>query len=289
MNDTGKTGNGIEICVFPAAGLGTRFLPATKDIPKEMLPLLDRPIIHYGVSEAVDSGCKRIVFITGVGKDSIRNYFSPNPRLVALLREQGRNELADCVEGISELAVFHFVNQPKPRGLGDAIRRAEKICSAFDYFGIILPDDVIRSEKPALSRLDSIRHRFGGSVVALEEVPGEQVDRYGIAEAEETEPGVYRISALVEKPGVGTTRSNLALIGRYVLSSKIFKHLKKLAPGAGGELQLTDAMSAMLDEEPLWGVKCDGERLDCGTIPGWIRATETLARRHPEYKDIWKD
>ena len=165
MNDTGKTGNGIEICVFPAAGLGTRFLPATKDIPKEMLPLLDRPIIHYGVSEAVDSGCKRIVFITGVGKDSIRNYFSPNPRLVALLREQGRDELADCVEGISELAVFHFVNQPKPRGLGDAIRRAEKICSVFDYFGIILPDDVIRSEKPALSRLDSIRHRFGGSVV----------------------------------------------------------------------------------------------------------------------------
>lgn len=278
--------NQLDICVFPVAGLGTRFLPATKNIPKEMMPLVDRPIIHYGVSEAVDSGCRKIVFVTGVGKGSIRDYFSPSPELVQLLRSQGRGEIADCVEGISELADFYYVGQPSPKGLGDAIRCAASACAGYEYFGVILPDDVMRGAKPALGQLDEVRRRYGSSVIALERVPGDQVSRYGIAEAEEVEPGVYKITALVEKPAVGETSSNLAIMGRYVLSTKIFSYLDKLKPGSGGEYQLTDAINALLAEEPIMGVECDCERFDCGTIPGWIRATEILAREHPDYKNI---
>ena len=276
----------LRLCVFPVAGLGTRFLPATKNIPKEMMPLLDRPIIHYGVSEAVESGCGKIVFITGLGKGSIREYFSPSPGLVSVLRLQGKDELADCVEGISKLASFRFVHQLTPRGLGDAVRCARRACSNSDYFGVILPDDVMRCEKPALAQLDEVRMRLKGSVIALERVPVDQVSRYGIAVTEEIEPGIHRIKSLVEKPKPGETDSNLAIIGRYVLSSTIFEYLENIEPGAGGEFQLTDAISAMLRDEPVWGVECTGERLDCGTIPGWLKATLKLAGDHPEYAEV---
>ena len=278
-----KDKNVLRICVFPVARLGTRFLPATKNIPKEMMPLVDRPIIHYGVSEAVASGCTKIAFITGLGKGSIREYFSPTPGLVSMLRLQGKEELAGLVDGISGLADFRYVPQLSPKGLGDAVRCARKVCSASDYFGVILPDDVMMCQKPALMQLDEARMRLGGSVLALERVPDDQVSRYGIAETEETEPGVHRIKALIEKPRVGETGSNLAIIGRYVLSTKIFTFLENLEPGSGGEFQLTDAISAMLCDEPVWGLECSGERLDCGTIPGWLRANLKLAREHSEY------
>lgn len=281
-----KDKQALRICVFPVAGLGTRFLPATKNIPKEMMPLVDRPIIHYGVSEAVGSGCTKIAFVTGLGKGSIREYFSPSPGLVSMLRLQGKDELADSVEGISKLADFRYVPQLSPRGLGDAVRCAGKVCAGFDYFGVILPDDVMMCATPALLQLDRVRMRLGGSVLALERVPHDQVSRYGIAETEETEPGVHRIKALIEKPEIGETASNLAVIGRYVLSTKIFTYLENLEPGSGGEFQLTDAIAAMLDDEPVWGVECSGERLDCGTIPGWLRANLKLGREHSEYGSL---
>lgn len=274
----------LDICVFPVAGLGTRFLPATKNTPKEMLPLVDRPIIHYGVDEAVASGCKKVVFVTGVGKGSIRDYFSPSPQLVKHLRAEGKTALADEIEGISGMADFAYVGQPSPRGLGDAVRCAANVCGSYSHFGVILPDDVMRGEEPALAQLDAVRRAKQGSVIALERVPHEEISRYGIAETEEIEPGVHRIRALVEKPPVGSTDSNLAIIGRYVLSTRIFSHLEKIKPGRGGEYQLTDAIAAMLEEEPVWGVECRSERLDCGTIPGWIRATGILAREHPDYQ-----
>lgn len=276
----------LGICVFPVAGLGTRFMPATKNTPKEMLPLVDRPIIHYGVEEAVHSGCGRIVFVTGVGKGSIRDYFSPSPQLVETLHGQGRHEIAEMIEGISKLADFVYVGQSSPQGLGDAVRCVSRVCADYEYFGVILPDDVMRADEPALGQLDAVRRERNGSVIALERVPKDQISRYGIAEAEEVASGVYRIKALVEKPAVGSTDSNLAIIGRYVLSSKIFPHLEKLKPGSGGEYQLTDGINAMLAEEPVWGVECRATRLDCGTIPGWIKATNTLLLEHPEYRDL---
>ena len=276
----------LSVCVFPVAGLGTRFLPATKNIPKEMMPLVDRPIIHYGVSEAVSSGCSRIVFITGLGKGSIRDYFSPSPRLVSTLRLQGKDEIADSVEGISGLADFRYVPQLSPQGLGDAVRCARRACAGYDYFGVILPDDVMMCGVPALTQLDAVRLRFGGSVLALERVPEEDVSRYGIAETEEIEPGVHRIKTLVEKPKQGETSSNLAIVGRYVLSTKLFSYLENIEPGSGGEYQLTDAISNMLRDEPVWGLECSGERLDCGTIPGWLRANLKLAREHPDYESL---
>jgi UDP-glucose pyrophosphorylase len=284
-----RTKNDLRICVFPVAGIGSKFMPATKNTPKEMLPLIDRPIIHYGVSEAVDAGCKKIVFITGAAKGSIRDYFSPNPQLVAMLRSEGKEEAADAVAAISDMADFAYVGQPSPRGVGDAIRCAAAVCSGDAYFGIILPDDVMQGEKPALLELDEVRTAREGSVIALERVPEDQLSRYGVAETEEVAPGIHRIRALVEKPGPGAAASNLAIIGRYVLSSKIFRHLEALKPGAGGEYQLTDAINAMLAEEPVWGVECAATRYDCGTIPGWIKATGALVRRHPLYGHLFED
>lgn len=277
----------LSVCLFPVAGLGTKFLPLTKNTPKEMLPLLDRPIIHYGVEEAVSSGCSKIVFIARVGKGSIRDYFSPNPELVKLLRDEGRNECADIIEGISKLANFQYVGQPSPDGLGDAIRCAASKCANVKYIGIILPDDVMRGNIPALAQLEAVRQKRGGSVIALERVSDAESHRYGMAETEEVEPGLHRIKSLVEKPVPGSVKSNLAVIGRYILSTKIFEQIEKLKPDGKGLYQLTDAIMAMIDEEPLWGVECDSERLDCGTIAGWLAATARMAREVPEYSNIF--
>lgn len=271
---------GLGICVFPVAGLGVRFMPATKNTPKEMLPLVDRPLIHHGVTEAVEAGCRKIVFITGANKGSIRDYFSPSPQLVQDLRDRGCFDLADVVEGISKLADFSYVGQPSPRGLGDAIRCAAEACDGCDYFGVILPDDVLKSHTPALAQLDAVRRAQGGSVVALERIPAEQASRYGIAETEEVSPGLHRILSLTEKPAAGDARSGLAVIGRYILSSKIFRHLEKLKPGVGGEHQLTDAIAAMLEDGPVWGLECDATRYDCDTIPGWIEANSRLSSEY---------
>ena len=277
----------LSVCLFPVAGLGTKFLPVTKNTPKEMLPLLNRPIIHYGVEEAVNSGCSKVVFITGVGKGSIRDYFSPNPELVKILRTDGRDDTADMIESISKLANFQYVGQPSPNGLGDAIRCAASKCANVKYFGVILPDDVMRGGMPALAQLDALRAQRGGSVIALERVCGTESHRYGMAETEEVEPGVHRIKKLVEKPSPGSMKSNLAVIGRYILSTKIFGHIEKLKPDSNGEYQLTDAIMAMIDEEPLWGLECGAERLDCGTISGWLAATARMASEMPEYRDIF--
>jgi len=275
----------IKKAVFPVAGLGTRFLPATKDTPKEMLPLIDRPLIHHGVDEAVASGCTDIVFVTGNGKESIRRYFKHARSLEQHLRDTGKTELARIISEIPELAEFHFTLQEKPLGLGHAVLCAERFCSS-EYFGLLLPDDVMVANPPVLSQLDEVRKKYGGPVLALEKVAHEDTSRYGVVDAEEAEPGVFRIRGLVEKPSPEEAPSDLAIIGRYVLSPSIFKHLRHIKRGKGGEYQLTDAIASMLKEEPVYGLVYDGRRLDCGVREGWIKATIVKALADPALKKI---
>lgn len=277
--------NPVRRAVFPVAGLGTRFLPATKDTPKEMLPLIDRPLIHHGVDEAVASGCDEIVFVTGTGKESIYQYFQHSMSLEKHLAEHGKGALCDLISEIPELAAFHFTLQEKPLGLGHAVMCAEKFCGG-EPFGLLLPDDVMIAEPPVLTQLEDVRAVYGGSVLSLERVSRSDTSRYGIVDAEEVEPGVFRIKGLVEKPDPDKAPSDLAIMGRYVLSPAIFRHLGALKPGKGGEYQLTDAIASLLDEEPVYGVVYRGRRLDCGVREGWIRATIIKALEDPELRKI---
>lgn len=275
----------LRHCLFPVAGLGTRFLPATKETPKEMLPLIDKPLIHYGVEEACGAGCRDIVFVTGRGKRSIEDYFDRSPDLEALLESRGKADLADLVRGISEMARFSYVRQSEPLGLGHAVLCGRTCCNG-DYFGVILPDDVIVSDEPVLAQLDRVRRAFGGSVLALEEVSKEDTARYGVVDAEDLGDGVFRIRDMVEKPNPEDAPSRLAIMGRYVLSSSVFDHLERVAPGSGGEIQLTDGLKSLLRDEPVYGYLYRGERLDCGTKEGWLRATVTMAVRDERLRDI---
>jgi len=281
-------GSHVGKCLFPVAGMGTRFLPATKDIPKEMLPLIDRPLIHYGVEEAVGSGCKEIVFVTGRGKRSIEDYFDRSTELEQMLIEKGKPEYADMVKKISEMASFAYVRQSEPLGLGHAVLCGESCCRG-DFFGVILPDDVMLTPAgtpPVLKQLIDVHQRLGGSVVALEEVAREETSRYGIISGEMHEEGIYRITDLVEKPDPEIAPSCLAVMGRYVLSPSIFDLLKNSQKGAGGEIQLTDAIRSLSVSEPVWGIMYRGERFDCGTNESWLRATIAMAVRRDDLREI---
>jgi UTP--glucose-1-phosphate uridylyltransferase len=276
----------VSKCLFPVGGLGTRFLPATKEIPKEMLPLIDRPLIHYGVREAVDSDCCDVIFITGRTKRSIEDYFDRSWELENLLLERHKDELYHTVRDISEMANFIYARQTVPLGLGHAVLCGEPFCRG-EYFGVILPDDVMISSVPVLSQLINVHDRFGGSVVALEKVDREDVSRYGIVMvSEEVEPGIFRIIDLVEKPAIEEAPSELAIMGRYVLSPAIFDILRKSGKGAGGEYQLTDAMRELLKHEPLWGYTYEGRRFDCGTPKGWLYTSVALSLERPGFREV---
>ena len=275
----------IRKAVFPVAGLGTRFLPVTKDIPKEMMPLIDRPLIHYGVDEAVASGCEKIIFVTGTGKETIFQYFQHSSELEEHLMETGKEDLAEQLKKIPELAEFYYTLQEKPLGLGHALLCAEEFCKD-EYFGLLLPDDVMIAEPTVLAQLESVRERYSGSVLSLEEVDKEDTSRYGIVDAEEAEPGVYRVKGLVEKPDPNDAPSNLAIMGRYVLSPSVFRHLKSIKRGRGGEYQLTDAIASMLEEEPVYALLYKGRRLDCGVREGWIKATIIKALQDHDLRNI---
>lgn len=281
-------GSHVIKCLFPVAGMGTRFLPATKDIPKEMLPLIDRPLIHYGVEEAVESGCGEIVFVTGRGKRSIEDYFDRSTELEQILIEKGKPEYADMVKQISEMASFAYVRQSEPLGLGHAVLCGESCCRG-GFFGVILPDDVMLSPHgtpPVLKQLIDVHQRLGGSVIALEEIAREETSRYGIISGEIHEEGLYRITDLVEKPDPEIAPSRLAIMGRYVLSPSIFDHLKSAKKGTGGEIQLTDAIRSLSAREPVWGIMYRGERLDCGTNVSWLRATIAMAIRRHDLREM---
>jgi UTP--glucose-1-phosphate uridylyltransferase len=279
----------VKKCLFPVAGLGTRFLPATKDIPKEMVPLIDRPLIHYGVQEAVSSGCGEIVLVSGRGKQAIEDYFDRSPELEKALEAKGKTELLDLVKSVGKMAKVLSVRQPEPLGLGHAVLCGEPVCQD-GPFGVVLPDDVMiagEGTPPVLAQLLQVHENRGGIVVALEKVPREETSRYGIVDVEKTDdPRLFRIRDLVEKPDPDEAPSEYAIMGRYVLTPGIFDHIRNTERGAGGEYQLTDAMKAAIADEPLWGYVYSGRRYDCGTRESWLRATIAIAVRNEKLREI---
>ena len=278
----------VKKCLFPVAGLGTRFLPVTKEIAKEMLPLVNRPIISYGVEEALASGCEDIVMITGRTKRSIENYFDRSFELEEILKSRGKLELYYKMIHISEMAEMMYIRQREPLGLGHAVLCGEPVCKG-EYFGVILPDDVFVGEVPVLSQLVKVHERLGGSVVALEKVSDNDVSRYGIAAGEEKEPGIFRINDMIEKPKLSEAPSRYAIMGRYVLSPEIFPILHNQQAGAGGEIQLTDAIRELAKSEPVWGVVYEGRRFDCGTQKGWLSANIQLALEDEDLREVVMD
>ena len=278
----------VNKCLFPVAGLGTRFLPVTKELAKEMLPLVNKPIISYGVEEAINSGCDGIVMITGRAKRSIENYFDRSFELEELLKSRGKTELYELMLKISNMAEILFIRQREPLGLGHAVLCGEPVCHG-EYFGVVLPDDVFVGEEPVLHQLIKVHERLGGSVIALEQVAPEHTSRYGIVDSEEIEPGIHRIHDMVEKPAPGTAPSNYAIMGRYVLSPLIFPILAGQNAGTGGEIQLTDAIKKLAGIEPVWGVVYKGRRYDCGTQKGWLAANVELALNNPELREVILD
>lgn len=275
----------VKKCLFPVAGLGTRFLPVTKEIAKEMLPLVNRPIISYGVEEALSSGCEEIIMITGRAKRSIENYFDRSFELEDLLKKRGKTELYDMMIKISNLAEILYIRQREPLGLGHAVLCGEPVCKG-EPFGVILPDDVFIHHEPVLSQLIKVHARLGGSVIALEEVAPENVSRYGIVSSKEFEPGIHKIYDMVEKPKLTEAPGKYAIMGRYVLSPSIFPVLREQQAGTGGEIQLTDALRTLAGCEPVWGVVYQGRRFDCGTQKGWLSANVQLALEDPELREV---
>jgi len=275
----------VKKCLFPVAGLGTRFLPVTKEIAKEMLPLVNRPIISYGVEEALASGCEDIVMITGRTKRSIENYFDRSFELEDILKSRGKIELYNKMIQISEMAEIMYIRQREPLGLGHAVLCGEPVCKG-EYFGVILPDDVFVGDSPVLSQLVKVHERLGGSAVALEHVDDKDVSRYGIVSGEEKEPGIFRINDMIEKPDISEAPSRYAIMGRYVLSPEIFPLLHTQQAGAGGEIQLTDALRELAKTEPVWGVVYEGRRFDCGTQKGWLSANIQLALEDDSLREV---
>ena len=274
----------VRKAVFPAAGLGTRFLPATKAQPKEMLPLVDKPIIQYGVEEAVASGVPNIVVVTGRGKNAIEDHFDVSKELEAFLESRGKKELADEVRQISNLIQVSYVRQGEPLGLGHAVLVTETIVGN-EPFAVILADDVIDATPPALKQMIDVFDRAGGPVLAVERVPMDQVSNYGVIAGEpapELGKGVYRVKDLVEKPPREQAPSDLAIIGRYVLTPDIFPALAATKSDRTGEIQLTNGLRELLKSRPIYACEVKGVRHDTGNKLGFLKAVVYFALRRPD-------
>jgi len=274
----------IRRALFPAAGLGTRFLPATKAQPKEMLPLVDKPIIQYAVEEAVRSGLENLVIITGRGKNAIEDHFDVSYELEKILEERGKSEMLNLVRAVSEMVHIAYVRQKEALGLGHAIMVARDLMND-EPFAVLLGDDVIVSEIPCIRQMTDIYDRYQTSVVAVMEVPESETGRYGIVKARpvtEGEERLFEIQDMVEKPPHGTAPSNLAIIGRYILNPSIFKSLEETGTGSGGEIQLTDGIRRLLGSERVLAYKFQGKRHDAGDKLGFLQATIEFALMNEE-------
>jgi UTP--glucose-1-phosphate uridylyltransferase len=272
----------IRKAVFPAAGFGTRFLPATKASPKEMLPLVDKPLIQHGVEEARAAGVRDMIIVTGRGKNAIEDHFDVSFELEAALEKKGDGRLHAQIRAISDLADFFYVRQNLPLGLGHAVLRAMDLVG-YEPFAVVLSDDVIDAKVPVLRQMTSIHEKYGaGAVLAIQEVPKEAVSRYGIIRGRRIADGVYEVEDMVEKPKPGKAPSNLAIIGRYILPPAIFPALQATKPGAGGEIQLTDAIRSLIGRERVIGYRFRGTRYDAGTKLGFQMANIAFSLKDPE-------
>ena len=275
----------IRYAVFPVAGKGTRFLPATKANPKEMLPVVDKPLIQYAVEEALEAGATNLVFITGRQKRAIEDHFDVDAELEQLLEAKGKNEELELIRNIvPPHCNCIYVRQGEPLGLGHAVLCARPVVGDQPFF-IHLADDLIDAPEACLSQMRRVYEERGGSVLGVEEVPREQTQSYGIIKGEREGERLRRVEAIVEKPRPQEAPSNLAVVGRYILTPRIFDLLEKTRAGAGGEIQLTDAIARLLGEEPVYGYEFEGRRFDCGSKLGYLEATVHYGLRHEELGD----
>ncbi len=276
----------VRKAVFPAAGWGTRFLPATKAQPKEMLPLVDKPVIQYAVEEAVAAGIEQVIIVTSSQKRAIEDHFDMSYELEHLLEEKGDIEMLRQIRHISDLAQVAYVRQKEQLGLGHAVLMAKDLVGN-EPFAVILSDDVIVGDRPCIGQLVHAYTQTHSSIVAVMEVPNEETNRYGVIAGEPVEGTLnhgrlYKVSRLVEKPLPAEAPSNLAIVGRYILTPKIFDKLEQTPKGAGGEIQLTDALEALMQEQAVYGYEFEGTRYDAGTTMGWLKASVELALQRPE-------
>ncbi len=270
----------ITKAIFPAAGFGTRFLPATKAIPKEMLPLVDKPLIQYGVEEAKKSGLEEIIIVTGMGKTAIEDHFDTSVELELLLKERKKNEALKIIQKISNLVRFAYTRQSEPLGLGHAIYITKNLVGN-EPFTVFLGDDIIDSKVPAMKQLLKVYKKYGSSVLAVEKVPRTRAHLYGVIKGRKVGPGVYRVLDLVEKPKTAPP-SNLAIIGRYILTPGIFGALEKTRKGRGGELQLTDGIKNLLKTEEVYACEFEGTRYDAGDKLGFLKANISFALKRKD-------
>ncbi len=276
----------VRKAVIPAAGFGTRFLPFTKSVPKELIPLVDKPVIQYVVEEAVESGIEEILLVISADKEALIRHFNPVPELERRLEEQGKNEMLAQVRGISKMAKLHYVYQQELNGLGDAVAQA-RYFAGNEPFAVLLGDTVMDShtDRPVTGQLVDVFERTSSPVVALEEVPLERVSKYGIADGTEVEPGVFSIRRMVEKPSPETAPSRLAFAARYVFTPEIFDALDRTKRGKNNEIQLTDAMQKLLVSGSMYGCRVKGKRYDIGSKNGFLKSTVEFGLRRPEFKE----
>jgi UTP--glucose-1-phosphate uridylyltransferase len=272
----------IKTAVFPVAGRGTRFLPITKASPKEMLPIVDKPLIQYAVDEALSAGAETLVFITGSSKRAIEDHFDTDPELESVLQAQGKKELLDALHSIlPDWATCVYIRQSAPLGLGHAVLCARPVVGEAPFM-VHLADDLIDAEVPCLKQMVAVQATYGGSVLGVQTVPNQDTDKYGIVSLErEIAPRVGKMSQIVEKPKPEKAASNLAVVGRYLLSPSIFEDLAKIGKGAGGEIQLTDGIARLMQREEVFAFEFEGKRYDCGSKLGYLQATVEFGLNHP--------
>lgn len=278
----------IKKAVIPAAGLGTRFFPATKAQPKEMLPIVDKPSIQFIVEEAVESGIEEILIVTGRNKRSIEDHFDKNYELEAALKAKGDTERLKLIEDITNLVNIHYVRQKEAKGLGHAIYCARSFVGN-EPFAVLLGDDIVANSVPCLKQLLTVYEQVQTSVIGVQPVPEEVVDQYGIIKGEEIEPGLYKVTGLVEKPVRSEAPSNIAILGRYIITPEIFEILETTKPGKGGEIQLTDALMQLLTRQQIYAYSFAGRRYDIGSKLGFLKATVEFALEQPELQQDFAD
>lgn len=270
--------------------MGTRFLPATKATPKEMLPLVDKPLIQYGIEEAVAAGCTEIIIVTSRGKGTMEDHFDRAPELECTLAKRGKHKLLECVRQVSQLAKITYVRQPEALGLGNAVLMAKELVGN-EPFAVILPDDIVDAEVPCMKQMVEAFEKTGSSILGSEVVEGDAIQNYGClaCTTDENDPRLCTVHDMVEKPHPSEAPSQNAIIGRYILTPTIFEKLEQLRPGAGGELQLTDGIRALLDTETVYGFTYEGKRHDAGDKLGFLKATVEFALKRPELGDQFRE
>ena len=274
----------VKKAIIPAAGLGTRFLPATKAQPKEMLPIVDKPTLQYIIEEAVNSGIEEILIITGRNKKSIEDHFDRSVELELELESKGKMELLEEVRRISNMVNIHFIRQKEPKGLGHAIHCAKTFIGN-EPFAVLLGDDIVYSEKPCLKQMIEAYDEYKTSILGVQEVPHEDVNKYGVVDGLHIEGRVYKVKDLVEKPAVDEAPSDMAILGRYIINPGIFEILEHTKPGKGGEIQLTDALKELSQKEAMYAYNFEGRRYDVGDKQGFLEATVEYALRRDDLKD----